>query len=85
MLDFLQRKFREKKNPTYVLKEIHPARLELSRAEARFEKFATIHGSQKFQITVFKPNKTYFKASQFICLCEKCESINQSIKFYIFC
>ena len=67
--DFLETKFAEKPNPKFFLKLIDGDDLADSRAEARLKKYLTIEGSDSFQVMVFQPNFTIFKAAFHLCIC----------------
>ena len=71
-LNYLQHKFGDKSCPQYVIKEITIEELENARAAARLKTYPTIYGSDNFQVIVFKPNATSFKAAPYLCICETC-------------
>ena len=70
--DYLSTKFGDKSNPTFFLKEIHVEELADLRAEARLKKYPTIEGSDSFQIMIFQPHATTFKAAPHLCICDSC-------------
>ena len=63
MIDFLKQKYKDKTNPTYVLKEIDSKELWLLRTEAKLKIFKTVLGSTTFQVMVFHPFSHIIKAS----------------------
>ena len=68
--DFPGSMFAERPSPKFFLKLIdvdHPAD---SRAEARLKKYLTIQGSDSFQVMVFQPTSTTFKAAFHLCICD---------------
>ena len=71
---FLTDKFGENSNPNYIIQEITVDELSDARASARLKKYPTIHGSDNFQVLVFKPNATSFEAAPQLCICEDCLS-----------
>ena len=73
MAGFLQEKFNDKLNPTYVVKEIKQRNVDLERAEAKFKIFKAIDGSTKFQVILFTPCSDSIKAANRICICNECE------------
>ena len=68
---FLQAKFQGAKNVKvkYHIREIKGECLEIERQSNRCKVFQTISGSQSFQVIVFKPNASFFKASPRLCMC----------------
>ena len=66
--DFLENKFGQNTNPKFYIKEINAGSLNSARHEARYQTFPTIDGSSLFQVMVFKPQNTTFKAAPYICL-----------------
>ena len=72
MVEYLQQVCIDKHNPPYYIKEIESTSLEIGRADAHLKKFPTIDGSTLFQVMLFKPHLTYFKAAPHLCLCSEC-------------
>ena len=70
--DFLGLKIAEKTHPRFFLKLIDVDDLADSRAEARLEKYPMIEGSGNFQVMVFQPKSTIFKATSHLCICGCC-------------
>ena len=70
--DFRGTNFAEKTNPKSFLKLIDIDELADSWAEARLKKYPTIEGSDSFQVMVFQPNSTTFKAASHLCICDHC-------------
>ena len=70
--DFLENKFGQNTNPKFYVKEINADSLNSARHEAQYQTYTTIDGSSLFQVMVFKPQNTTFKAAAYICLCESC-------------
>ena len=62
MIDFLEQKYKDKKNPT-CLKEIDSTELCLLRTKAKLKIFKTVLGSNTFQVMVFHPFSHIIKAS----------------------
>ena len=73
MVDFLQMKFNDCENSSYVISEINYRDLEVERAKAGCLNFATIDGSSDFQVIVFKPGGTEIMASPRLCVCDDCK------------
>ena len=71
-LNFLRQKFEDKMNPKFYLKEISTSDLNQARAESCATMYPTIEESTRFQVIIFKPNSTFFKAAPYICVCEEC-------------
>ena len=67
--DFLGTKFVEKPNPKFFLKLID-VDVANSRAEARLKKYLATEVSDSFQVMVFQPNFTTFKAAFHLCICD---------------
>ena len=61
-----------KSNPNYVYKEIDVEYLEETCWKDRLNIFHTIDGSSLFQVAVFQPNFTTFRAAPYLCVCEMC-------------
>ena len=72
MVDFLGNKFAEKEHPRYAFQEVTSRNLEQERAAERLYKHNTIDGSSTFQVLVFTPDATMFRAAPRICTCELC-------------
>ena len=72
IVSFLKNKFGENDTPQYHIVEIHETSLKDERDGDHRKAFKTIGGSSEFQIMVFIPNSTRFKASPRICLCDLC-------------
>ena len=72
MIDFLEQKYKDKTNPTYVLKEIDKKELVLLRTEAKLKIFKTTEVSNTFQVMVFHLFSN-IKASPRLCVCSKCQ------------
>ena len=70
--NFLETKFSDKTNPKFFCKQIDIDDLANSRADARLKKYPTIEGSDSFQVMLFYPNSTTFKAASHLCICENC-------------
>ena len=62
---FFQDKFKEKSNPSFVIKEI------TQEALAQLKKYPTINGSDWFHVMVFKLNGESFRAAFYLCSCDK--------------
>ena len=71
-LKFLAKKFEQKTNPKFYVKEVSITSLDEARAEARVKTFPTIEGSTLFQVAIFKPNSSVFKAAHYLCVCSQC-------------
>ena len=71
-LEFLQQKYFEKTSASFVVEEITKKESENGRAEARLKKYPTIDISDHFQVMVFTPNSSSFKAGKHLCICEEC-------------
>ena len=84
MVDFLKEKFGQNSNPTYMVKNIKPERLEAARAIEKRRIYKSIPGSSKFRVCVFRPNQT-MKASTRICLCEMCAVDYGSCELFVEC
>ena len=72
MVDHLTERFKTKSNPNYVYKEIDVEYLEETHWKGRLNIFPTIDGSSLFQVAVFQPNFTTFRAARYLCVCEMC-------------
>ena len=57
-VEFLQQKYFEKNSPSFV--------------ETHLKKYPAIDGSDQFQVMVFTPNSSTFKAGKHLCICEEC-------------
>ena len=68
--DFLGTKFAQKPNPKFFLKLIDIDDVANSRAEARLKKYLETEVSDSFQVMVFQPNFTTFKAAFHLCICD---------------
>ena len=68
--NFLGTTFADKPNPKFFLKLIDVGDLVDSWAEARLKKYLTIKGSDSFQVIVFQPYCTIFKATFHLCICD---------------
>ena len=64
MVEFLTEKFQNKINPKYCIKEIPSYLLDEKRAMAHLIAHPTIDGSLNFQVMVFSPDLTEFKAAE---------------------
>ena len=73
MIDFLEQKYSDKTNPTYVLKEIDNKELLLLRNEAKLKVFKIGEGSNTFQLMVFHLFSNIIKAYPRLCICNKCQ------------
>ena len=82
MVDFLEEKFKENSNPTYIVKNIKPERLGAAREIDKRRTYKPITGSSKFRVCVFRPNQT-MKASTRICLCELCQVEYGSCELFV--
>ena len=69
---FLEEKFGKKECPNYHIREIAEDSLDEARDEANRNIYKTVDGSSEFHVCIFSPNKTEFKASPRMCMCEKC-------------
>ena len=74
MIDFLANKFQDREAPKYLIREIDTSYLDQERARAKLKVFPTVEGSSTFQVMVFTPGKSSFKAASRICLCNECKS-----------
>ena len=72
MADFLREKFGTSESPSYSISEVNENDLEDARAQRKFLKFPTVEGSSSFQVLVFKPHATSFKAAPYLCICASC-------------
>lgn len=70
--DFLQSKFGSCEHPNYIINEINEERLTKERKLCQKKNYSTIAGSDLFQILIFKPNASTFKAASRICMCSSC-------------
>ena len=66
MVDFLANKFQESSQISH--REIDASYLDQERARAKLRVFLTVEGSSTFQVMVFTPGKSSFKAATCICL-----------------
>ena len=73
MVNFLESKFGDKKEPKYVIKEITKDSLETERNNGKYNTCNTIDGSSLFQVMVFSPNSQHIKAAPRLCICDDCE------------
>ena len=71
MVEWLQIKFEIQRDPIYVFKIFNHKSLEAERATEQLKCYATVNGSAKFQVIVYRPNEP-MKASLRICICERC-------------
>ena len=73
MVDFLANKFQDREAAKYLICEIDASYLVQERARAKLRVFPTVEGSSTFQVMVFTPGKSSFKAATCICLCNECK------------
>ena len=66
MVSHLTNKYREKRDPGYLFKNISPELLTEERIEDQRRKFVTIDGSSFFKVAVFTPNSKSFKATPYL-------------------
>ena len=71
-VEFLQAKFGSEKDPEYLTGEIGVEELEEARTESNSRSYKFVADSDSFQVFVFEPNKSSFKASKRICACDDC-------------
>jgi len=68
-VSFLKNKFGDNSNPT-IVKELQKERIDQARADTRLKRYPTIEGSDRFQVMVYTPNATHFKAASHLCVCD---------------
>ena len=73
MVNFLESKFGDKKEPKYVIKEITKDSLETERNNGKYNICNTIDGSSLFHVMVFSPNSQHIKAAPRLCICDDCK------------
>ena len=73
MVTRLSKKYEEKQDPLYIVKNITSERLMAARLEDK-HKYHTIGGSHAFQVVVFHPNSDFFKAAPYLCICKECKA-----------
>ena len=66
MVEYLEFKFSDKVHPHYLFREIAAKCLEDKRTEDCLKKFRTIEGSSRFQVAVFQPEKSMFRAAPYL-------------------
>ena len=72
MVEFLEGELEDKEGLKYVVKEIDREESVVSRNEASRSKYVTVQGTTSFRVMYFEPDKSSFKASKRICVCEMC-------------
>ena len=84
MVDFLQQKFGDHKNPSYFVKLIDAKYVNQVRDNAKLKVFHTNEGSSTFQVILFEPPSTFqvilfephsniLKATKKLCICNQCK------------
>ena len=73
MVSHLSEKFAEKIDPCYIFKNISLEQLLKGREEDHYQIFKTIDGSSSFQVAVFSPGTTSFRAAPYLCNCNQCK------------
>ena len=75
MCNELEEYFSKNTHTSYVVEEITEEEIQDARKLSRSYLFGTIEGTRSFQVVVFKPNDTVFRAAQRICFCNS-DNIN---------
>ena len=70
MVEYLQQKFSDNRQPWYEVIELQCQETEAARQESRRYAFGMIDCTSAFRSIVFKPNSTTISAANRICICE---------------